>query len=387
MDKLLAGIGLALLLWGGLPFAFYFYLGMGDRSDKAKKFFSVVVIVFGVTSLITAAYCLLFSTDQTEKSFALVYGLAGVLCIVQSNVIFSKIRVNKIECDCKEQLERLAESVDNLVRLQRNVEKQRRKDSYVSEFYRTCLDEKILSMPKNYFKHPSSRIVKITWSWKGFIVSKENRSQFYELIDELFSKLSDGGSERRQEKEKLSKKMLTYFVENIQYDENEESEVSDKYRHHFDLYEQDELVESNPSKEFAFVFTEKYYLRSVKYAGECYCTKSVFNSNFILHHEIYSENTNEVLYDLYGFDYAKKSCKSLYEQYEIKTDSEESVLKELFIIPSSGRDCFYFIRKDVDGGYIFWQIESYSFYHKEIEKISREINDLRHELCPYKFSD
>ena len=172
MDKLLAGIGLALLLWGGLPFAFYFYLGMGNRSDNAKKIFAVVVIVLGVASLITAADCLLFSTYQTDKTFALVYGLAGVLCIVQSNVIFSKIRVNKIECDCKEQLERLAESVDNLVRLQRNVEKQRRKDSYVSEFYRTCLDEKILSMPKNYFKRPSSRIVKISWSWKGFIVSK-----------------------------------------------------------------------------------------------------------------------------------------------------------------------------------------------------------------------
>lgn len=97
MDKLLAGIGLALLLWGGLPFAFYFYLGMGDRSDKAKKIFSVVVIVLGVASLIAAAYCLLFSTYKTDKNFALVYGLAGVLCIVQSKVILSKIRERKIE--------------------------------------------------------------------------------------------------------------------------------------------------------------------------------------------------------------------------------------------------------------------------------------------------
>ena len=123
MDKLLAGIGLALLLWGGLPFAFYFYLGMGDRSDKAKKIFSVVVIVLGVASLIAAADCLLFSTYQTDKIFALVYGLAGVLCIVQSKVILSKIRERKIEEQIAalkryydEQICKLNESINQLYR-------------------------------------------------------------------------------------------------------------------------------------------------------------------------------------------------------------------------------------------------------------------------------
>ena len=61
-------------------------------------------------------------------------------------------------------------------------------------------------------------------------------------------------------------------------------------------------------------------------------------------------------------------------------------LRELFIIPSTESD-FYFIRKDVDGDYSFFQIDSDSFSDQEIDNLWRKINDLRYDLCPYKFPD
>ena len=39
MEGFLAGIAIGFLLWGLCPFASYFYLGMGNRSDRAKKIF------------------------------------------------------------------------------------------------------------------------------------------------------------------------------------------------------------------------------------------------------------------------------------------------------------------------------------------------------------
>ena len=44
----------------------------------------------------------------------------------------------------------------------------------------------ILKSPKNYFKQPSSRIVRICNDWNGISVSKEKDPEFYKLIDDFF---------------------------------------------------------------------------------------------------------------------------------------------------------------------------------------------------------
>ena len=41
MEGFLAGIAIGFLLWGLCPFASYFYLDMGNRSDRAKKIFTI----------------------------------------------------------------------------------------------------------------------------------------------------------------------------------------------------------------------------------------------------------------------------------------------------------------------------------------------------------
>ena len=192
MEKFWAGIFLGLSLGVGLPFVFYFLLGMSNRTDQEKKVFATIVMVLGGASLMMAMYCLLFSTNQTEKIFALVYDVCGIMCIVQSVVIFSKIRTQNIEDvkrDYKEQIYELSLSVSKLVQLNRNIEKQRWKDSYLNEFYRAYLDEQIFDTHKNYFRHPSARIVKTFGFWDGVYVSKEKNFQLYELVDELFYKM------------------------------------------------------------------------------------------------------------------------------------------------------------------------------------------------------
>lgn len=390
-EQFLAGIGLGILLWGGLPFAFWFYLDMRDRTDRLKKIYASIVLVFGIASMLMMIYCL---NDKypSERRLSVLYMMIGMLSFLQSVVIFSKIRTQNFEAlkrDYKEQIYELSLSVSKLVQLNRNIEKQRWKDSYLNEFYRAYLDEQIFDTHKNYFRHPSARIVKTFGFWDGVYVSKEKNFQLYESVDELFYKmpliLGWESQEREQEKEYLCKRILDYIRQNLRCDKYENRKVWDKFHNHMELYEKENLVENVFPEEDAFVFTGRHYLRSLSRVDEKYRNKSVLNSNFIFYENVFSESNN-LVYDIYGFDYAKPmNLKTGSKKMYSESDLYEPVLRELFIIPST-ESYFCFIRKDVDGGYSVWHIDSASFYDKETEEIANEINKLRHIWCPYKFS-
>ena len=405
LEKFWAGISLGLLLWGLGPLAFYFYLGMGDRTDKTKKIYASIVLALGIFTLTTAIYGLI-SENSKEHDFSFVYALIGLLCFLQSGFIFYRIRMHNIEDRIdsverayKEQIDRLAESCQEILKKCYDNERDVWRETHVRNFYRAYLDEEILNSPKNYSKS-SSRIIKsIGWS-NGVIVSKTHNFKFYELIDDLFLKipfLSNFSESERQEKENLCKGIIDYFVKNIEYNDVERRRAWNKFFNHLNLYEKDSLV-GNVAEEDAFVFTEKYYLRSVDRTDEKYHNKSVLNTNFIFHSEVYSKSY-KVIYDLYGFDYVNptiskndpEEADDIYSEsgevlYNRETDSTSPILRELFIIPSTESD-FYFIRKDVDGDYSFFQIGSDSFSDQEIDNLWRKINDLRYDLCPYKFPD
>ena len=124
MEGFLAGIAIGFLLWGLCPFASYFYLGMGDRSDRAKKIFTIVIMALGVVSFVTAAYDLVYPTSITNKNVGISYASFGTLCFAQCYVIFSRIRKKKfeeriaaLERDYEEQLNMLNKSlIDNFKR-------------------------------------------------------------------------------------------------------------------------------------------------------------------------------------------------------------------------------------------------------------------------------
>lgn len=405
LEEIFAGIGLAIVLWGGLPFVFWFYLGMGNRTDRTKKIYAFIVLVLGIACLAAVISCL-NSSDSTDRNLAFVNALIGLLCFLQSGFIFYRIRMHNIEDRIdsvervyKEQIDRLAESCQEILKKCYDNERDVWIETHVRNFYRTYLDEEILNFPKNYSKS-SSRIIKsIEWS-NGVIVSKTHNFKFYELIDDLFLKipfLSNFSESERQEKENLCKGIIDYFVKNIKYDDVKRREAWDKFFNHLNLNEKDNLVR-NAAEEDAFVFTEKYYLRSVDRIDEKYHNKSVLNTNFIFHSEVYSKSY-KVIYDLYGFDYVNpansksdsKEADEIYSEsgkvlHNRETDSTSPILRELFIIPSTESN-FYFIRKDVDGDYSFFQIGSDSFSDQEIDNLWRKINDLRYDLCPYKFPD
>lgn len=405
LEKIFAGIGLAILLWGGLPFVFWFCLGMGDRTDRTKKIYAFIVLVLGIACLAAVISCL-NSSYSTDRNFAFVYALIGLLCFLQSGFIFYRIRMHNIEDRIdsverayKEQIDRLAESCQEILKKCYDNERDVWRETHVRNFYRAYLDEEILNSPKNYSKS-SSRIIKsIGWS-NGVIVSKTHNFKFYELIDDLFLKipfLSNFSESERQEKENLCKGIIDYFVKNIEYNDVERRRAWDKFFNHLNLNEKDNLV-GNVAEEDAFVFTEKYYLRSVDRTDEKYDNKSVLNTNFIFHSEVYSKSY-KVIYDLYGFDYVNptiskndpEEADEIYSEsgkvlHNRETDPTSPILRELFIIPSI-ESKFYFIRKDVDGDYSFFQIGSDSFSDQEIDNLWRKINELRYDLCPYKFPD
>ena len=395
MEDFWAGIWTALIIWCVFPFGLYFFLGMGNRTDKEKKIFAIAVLVFGVATLMMAANDLYYNTSAEDKKEALVFGLLGILCFAESFVIFSILRkrhTKQIEeqiAELKSKLERfgeveqhnqtglwnkihqLAETTNDFVQLYRKSEVQRMKDSEVRDFYRSYLDEMILKSPKNYFKQPSSRIVRICNDWNGISVSKEKDPEFYKLIDDFFRIFLIRGRklyERESEKEILCKKLLDFF-KNVEYDEDEEREARAKFYDHLDLCEKECIVQNVDLFHDAFVFTEKYYIMSVDWFGEI--NQSVLNSNFIFHDEIRSES--KVMCDLYGFDYSKID-ENLGND---GPNRKGPILRELFIIPSTeiDPDYIYFIRKDLDGDYLFWRISTGPYCNQEINdlyKLSQE---------------
>ena len=404
LEKIFAGIGLAITYWV-VPFVLWFCLDMGDRTDRSKKIYASIVFVLGIACLVEMISCL-NSSYSTDRDFAFVWALTGLLCFLQSGFIFYRTRIKSIEEKIdsvknayKEQIDRLAELCQEILKKCYDNERDVWRDTYVRNFYRAYLDERILNTPRNY-SSSSSRIIKsIGWS-NGVIVSKTHNFKFYELIDDLFHKMPfiiDLQESGRQKQVDLCKGIIDYFEKNIKYDDVKRREAWNKFFNHLNLYEKDSLV-GNVAEEDAFVFTEKYYLRSVDRIDEKYHNKSVLNTNFIFHSEVYSKSY-KVIYDLYGFDYVNptiskndpEEADDIYSEsgkvlYNRETDSTSPILRELFIIPSTESD-FYFIRKDVDGDYSFFQIGSDSFSDQEIDNLWRKINDLRYDLCPYKFPD
>lgn len=95
-EQFLAGIGLGILLWGGLPFAFWFYLDMRDRTDRLKKIYASIVLVFGIASMLMMIYCL---NDKypSERRLSVLYMMIGMLSFLQSVYIYSKIKKEHIE--------------------------------------------------------------------------------------------------------------------------------------------------------------------------------------------------------------------------------------------------------------------------------------------------
>lgn len=86
LEKIFAGIGLAITYWV-VPFVLWFCLGMGDRTDRSKKIYASIVFVLGIACLVAMISCL-NSSYLTDRDFAFVWALTGLLCFLQSGFIF-----------------------------------------------------------------------------------------------------------------------------------------------------------------------------------------------------------------------------------------------------------------------------------------------------------
>lgn len=94
LEKIFAGIGLAITYWV-VPFVLWFCLGMGDRTDRSKKIYASIVFVLGIACLVAMISCL-NSSYSTDRDFAFVWALTGLLCFLQSGFIFYRIRIKSI---------------------------------------------------------------------------------------------------------------------------------------------------------------------------------------------------------------------------------------------------------------------------------------------------
>lgn len=335
MEKILAGIGLGILLWGGLPFAFWFYLGMGDRTDRAKKIYASIVLVLGIACMIITIDCL-NSNWSSEHILSIVYAVIGMLCFLQRAHIYSRIEKETIEWLTK-RMKCQQDNLDYLKKTYNTLESTTKDCLNISEFYRTYLDVKIIQekrdIPFAFDFGGYHRVMKTYENLHGFIIEKNENSELSILIGKMFEDQceSDG------------KKCLDYFINNFNYKETDKAPINsiDSYlwytnsRKNCTVIDNEKICKLSGFEKCSIIITDNYYILTGKIGERL---QTIFNPNFrysrSLGRTVILEND---FYNLFAFDYANYS-------------SINYTMKELLVVPSSGSEVWLF-RKENDNRY------------------------------------
>lgn len=385
MEMISSEFCMGILGWFVGPVAWYLLVllieaGSFDEWPRLKKACAMIVFVLGVACFIAAMFF------RKEERDTVALAVSGILCLLQSGVMYLKICIKKVEeriheenFNCEQKIVRLTEFYEKLLGLYAKNERERRNDSYVNEFYRAYVDENILFSMFSKFNHSREPFSRNVFSCEGlmygFTISKDFHSQFYNLIESFFLKRNRGGA-YQLEKDDSCKKIFDHFQQKIRpfIDFDVSRRVTDKFYKYLNLCDRSNFIENAFFPEGFIVITDKYYLMPTDmcFGGELkpckYEGKNVVNLNVVFHEWVYSSDFGSKLYDLYGFGDVKT-----------KPDPCASQLKEVFIIPSTQSDKL-FIRKEMDGSYSCWSIPTHLPSDVELGNLLFDFAGLKYDL-------